>query len=66
MIIIGATSYLSQFKPDVEATELALAFPITPDLRNITIAKVLNTYMYMWLYAFALQSTLSHSGPIAN
>ena len=31
----------SQFKPDVEATELALAFPITPDLSNMTLAKVL-------------------------
>ena len=30
-----------QFKPDVEATELALAFPITQDLSNMTLAKVL-------------------------
>ena len=29
-----------QFKPDVEVTELALAFPISPDLSNITLAKV--------------------------
>ena len=34
--------YDFQFKPDVEATEVALAFPISLDLSNIVLAKVFN------------------------
>lgn len=31
---------LFQFKPDVEATELALAFPLPVDLSEVPLAKV--------------------------
>lgn len=36
-----------QFKPDVEVTELALAFPISPDLTTITLAKVGDCLCYI-------------------
>lgn len=29
-----------QYKPDVEATELALAFPLPPDLAALPLARV--------------------------
>ena len=34
--------FFIQYKPDVEATELALAFPISLDLSNMMLAKVFN------------------------
>ncbi len=41
-IMLRVCMYLSlpQFKPDVETTELALAFPLPADLKTVVLSKV--------------------------
>ena len=46
--------FFIQYKPDVEATELALAFPISLDFSNTMLAKVL-TCLYQMHSVYTLQ-----------
>ena len=46
--------FFIQYKPDVEGTELALAFPISLDLSNTMLAKVL-TCLYQMHSVYTLQ-----------
>ena len=50
---------LPQFKPDVEATELALAFPLPADLKTVVLSKVsavVQTYIRKHKHTWAEES----------